>query len=79
MVLFSQKQIVVKGDLFLLILGTVFCIYGITEAQMIDVFNNFMLLFAMASVSEDSSHLSSYSFDPSIELASERSLIDGSR
>ena len=76
---FSQKQIVVKGDLFLLILGTVFCIYGITEAQMIDVFNNFMLLFAMASVSEDSSRSSSYSFDPSIELASERSFIDESR
>ena len=46
---------------------------------MIDVFNNFMLLFAMASVSEDSSYLSSYSFEPSIELTSERSLIDGSR
>lgn len=45
----AQKTIVAKGDYFLLLIAGLFYVYGLTEAQMIDVFNNFMLLFTFAA------------------------------
>lgn len=43
---FSLKRAVNSGDFYLVVLGIVLCVYGITEAQMMDVYNNFVLLSA---------------------------------
>lgn len=43
---FCLKRVADSGDFFILVLGIVYCLYGLTEAQMMDVFNNFVLLGA---------------------------------
>lgn len=48
--MFALKRIAERGDRCLLAMGIVFCIYGITEAQMLDVFNDFILLGAYALI-----------------------------
>lgn len=52
---FSLKKLADSGDFYLVVLEVALCIYGITEAQMMDVFNNFVLLATFtASASSNS-------------------------
>lgn len=51
---FSLKKSADSGDFYLVILGIALCVYGITEAQMMDVFNNFALLSAFSFGAERS-------------------------
>lgn len=48
----AEKKIGDTGSILLAFLGAVFCIYGLVEAQMIDVFNNYMMLIIFSSVSD---------------------------